>query len=539
MSTFLVHSPKLRFFSASLLFSIAALLFAHVVIAGDAQTGPNFAVNTLADTDDGFCDNLGQGGGNQDCTLREAINAANAYGDGATITFSLSGTILLGSGLPQINRTMTIDGSGRSVVISGNDSVNIFLIFNNFKTLNLNALTIAHAQNNNFGGLFLRYASANITNCTFNDNYNTGSAGGAIWGNEASSLVIVNSTFYNNKATFGAGIHVAGVPNGAPSYLFVYNCTFFNNQVTAGGPMLKGVDIDAVNASAAEVRNTVLVTDASQGTWVNCQGITAGSSNIDNRGFCGETSYPSAEQINLDTLRDNGGPTKTVALLPGSVAIGAGDNTVATHSPVHNLDQRGFVRVKASDPNSDVGAFEAGAVTPPGPVPLNSVVSRMTHGSAGPFDINLAGGNAVECRSGGANGDYTLIFTFANPLVSADAVVTSGIGSVANSQIDGADAHNYVVNLTSVANAQNLTVNVGNVSDTSGDFSSAVPASMGLLIGDVNGNRAVNASDVALTKSRIGQTVDATNFRSDVNASGSFNASDVSAIKATVGTGLP
>src|SRR5439155_7350428 len=40
------------------------------------QAGPNFVVNSSADTDDGFCDVLGQGIGNKDCTLREAINAA-------------------------------------------------------------------------------------------------------------------------------------------------------------------------------------------------------------------------------------------------------------------------------------------------------------------------------------------------------------------------------------------------------------------------------------------------------------------------------
>src|SRR5215470_850133 len=37
-----------------------------------------FEVNSTADTDDGSCDALGTGTGNQDCTLREAINAANA-----------------------------------------------------------------------------------------------------------------------------------------------------------------------------------------------------------------------------------------------------------------------------------------------------------------------------------------------------------------------------------------------------------------------------------------------------------------------------
>ena len=62
---------------------------------------------------------------------------------------------------------------------------------------------------------------------------------------------------------------------------------------------------------------------------------------------------------------------------------------------------------------------------------------------------------------------------------------------------------------------------------------------MGVLVGDTNGNGTVNASDVSQTKGRIGQTVDATNFRSDVNANGSINATDTAIVKANIGTGLP
>ncbi len=58
---------------------------------------------------------------------------------------------------------------------------------------------------------------------------------------------------------------------------------------------------------------------------------------------------------------------------------------------------------------------------------LSSAVSRKTHGAAGDFDIALPG---VECRSGGAGGDYTLVVTLSNNLVSGNASVTSGTGSV-------------------------------------------------------------------------------------------------------------
>ena len=61
---------------------------------------------------------------------------------------------------------------------------------------------------------------------------------------------------------------------------------------------------------------------------------------------------------------------------------------------------------------------------------------------------------------------------------------------------------------------------------------------MGILIGDTNGNRAVNAADVAQTKGRLGQAVNGTNFRSDVNANGSINAGDVANTKQNSGTSL-
>jgi hypothetical protein len=138
------------------------------------------------------------------------------------------------------------------------------------------------------------------------------------------------------------------------------------------------------------------------------------------------------------------------------------------------------------------------------PVQLNSVVSSKVHGSAGTFDIHLplTGNPGIECRSGGANGDYTLVFTFANTLTSvAGASVTSGTGSVAGNNIDSSDAHNYIVNLTGVTDAQYITVSLANVTDSAGNFSSAVSASMGVLLGDVDANGVVDGNDVSAVQS--------------------------------------
>ena len=102
-----------------------------------------------------------------------------------------------------------------------------------------------------------------------------------------------------------------------------------------------------------------------------------------------------------------------------------------------------------------------------------------------------------------------------------------------------ADAHNYIVNLTGVSNAQVITVSLTNVNDSAGNSSSSVPISMGVLVGDTTGNGTVNASDVAQTKANSGQTVDASNFRADVTVSGSINAADVGLVKSNAGMTLP
>jgi Tol biopolymer transport system component len=182
----------------------------------------------------------------------------------------------------------------------------------------------------------------------------------------------------------------------------------------------------------------------------------------------------------------------------------------------------------------------SGACAAP-PVQLNSVVSRKVHGTAGTFDVALplTGSPGIECRSGGANGDYALVFTFSNTLTSVTgASISSGAGSVSSRNIDSTDAHNYIVNLTGVANAQYITVSLANVTDSAGDASSTVSAQMGVLIGDTTADRFVNSADISQTKSQSGQAVTASNFREDVNTDGFLNSADISLVKSRSGTAL-
>ncbi|MBL0125015.1 MAG: hypothetical protein IPP88_20645 [Betaproteobacteria bacterium] len=67
---------------------------------------------------------------------------------------------------------------------------------------------------------------------------------------------------------------------------------------------------------------------------------------------------------------------------------------------------------------------------------------------------------------------------------------------------------------------------------------SDVAASMGFLVGDVNGSHAVTAGDISGVKARSGQTLGSTNFMLDLDASGAIDAADLSMVKARSGTAL-
>jgi hypothetical protein len=162
------------------------------------------------------------------------------------------------------------------------------------------------------------------------------------------------------------------------------------------------------------------------------------------------------------------------------------------------------------------------------------------HGGAGTFDIDLhlQGPPGVECRSTGSTNDHQIVVTFSVPIASAFAHVIAGTGSVKVSKdnevaVNGADV---TINLTGVANAQTIQLQITGVSKGA-SFDVAVP--MAVLLGDMSNNSSVNSSDVSLTKAQVGETVDASNFRADVTGNGAINASDVAFVKSKSGTSLP
>ena len=173
------------------------------------------------------------------------------------------------------------------------------------------------------------------------------------------------------------------------------------------------------------------------------------------------------------------------------------------------------------------------------PVSLLAVQSRMTHGTAGTFDllidkaIPISGAVTVEPRNNGVA--HTIVFQFDGPVTSVGGVTSQNVNSIGVGTASFAIAGNDVlVTLTGLSDNQRLTVALSNVNVAGANAS----ASMGFLQGDVNNSGSVNSSDISGVKSRAGQTADATNFKFDVNASGAINSSDISSVKARSGLTL-
>ena len=161
----------------------------------------------------------------------------------------------------------------------------------------------------------------------------------------------------------------------------------------------------------------------------------------------------------------------------------------------------------------------------------------------GPFaiDLPLTGPSGVEDRSGGRNKKYTVVMTFDQNIVSVGSA-SSTCGIVRDIVIDNSDARKVNLNLVNVAhgcNGSTITVTAHSIIDDQGDVLESASVDLGLLLGDVNGDRVVNRRDTNEAQIHKGQKTDQQNFRNDVNADRHVTQSDVQLIQQQDGTSLP
>jgi hypothetical protein len=172
------------------------------------------------------------------------------------------------------------------------------------------------------------------------------------------------------------------------------------------------------------------------------------------------------------------------------------------------------------------------------PVQITKAESRKTHGAAGEFNIPLplTGQPGVEARTGGAGGTHNVVLTLNSDVAGGNATVSSGIGTAGAPTFLG---RTMIIPLSGVTDLQRITLSLSNVFNTVGQVLPTTGLNINILLGDTNGNRAVNATDIGQVKSQAGAPVSPANFRTDTTASGAINASDVGQVKANAGNSLP
>lgn len=174
----------------------------------------------------------------------------------------------------------------------------------------------------------------------------------------------------------------------------------------------------------------------------------------------------------------------------------------------------------------------APASPPPG---LQSVVSRKSHGPAGPLDLALTGAAAVSDIEPRAGGPQQLVFTFDQTVSSGTVSVIGGAAAVSGAP--GFSGNKLTVNLSGVANRQVVTLALTNIRGTSGTYSGTF--SFRVLQGDVNGDRMVNMADQAMASTANGQAANGDNVRSDINCDGIITAADLILVRNASPSSVP
>jgi CSLREA domain-containing protein len=420
---------------------LITLFFAFICLTTIPYTpvqaqGSVHTVNTLVDNSDavvgdGLCDISSVQAGNQ-CTLRAAIQEANASSTGAAITFSVTGTITLTRTLPTLMTNIFIDGPGNKMLtleLDPNSSTRIFhvaydiMIGETYVTIDgitlkggsgaiLNesnltikdsiitesrsrfAAAIANAHNlriersritNNHsenigGGIYSIGYTLEIIDSVIDGNY-AGDEGGGIWSSD--TIIIRNTTISNNTAGERAG---GGIKMQSGSSQII-NSTFSGNVASKNS----AIDLDSstvqfhnvtINSSTTA---PTLEADYSRLTMTNsiiannlgpaCEIVsettfTNSGGNVATDASCGSTfKAVSPQALNLLPLGDNGGLAFTHALPLDSAAVNAGDNSLIP--PGITTDQRGTGYARVFSGTVDIGAFELQDTVPtPTPTPI-------------------------------------------------------------------------------------------------------------------------------------------------------------------------
>ena len=261
-----------------------------------------------------------------------------------------------------IDHGVILQGEG-NLTIDGNGSAQILITAGT--TVTLGGLVVTNSQGIENNG------TLTIENSALTHN-NVGSAnGGAIYNSETGTLTVDRSVLSGNTAGLAGG----GIANRGTATIL--NSTISSNTAGSGGGIANSV---LAVGTVTVINSTIANNNAPQGSAIYnngpmaltntlvqgaCEGVvTSNGYNIESPGdTCGLVTLTdlvgvTAPEVGLGPLSDNGGPTETHALLPGSVAADRIPEAVCVDAVGQPLttDQRGVARPQKGF--CDVGAFE-------------------------------------------------------------------------------------------------------------------------------------------------------------------------------------
>jgi parallel beta-helix repeat protein len=330
-----------------------------------------------------------------DCTIsgNTSQHGGGLFNEGtATITnCTISGNSVVFEGAGIYNdSTLTLGAS----TIRGNSSHETGGGLQNKGTATLTDCTIGgNSALDNSGGIY-NARTLNLTGCTIGGNTSGGFGGGL---SNYSAATLTDSTIsFNIAHGGGGGVSNSGNGPGNQTTLTLTACTISDNSAAMGGGIYNHKGL--VNPAVATLTDTIVALNFATGPAPGDIGgpeaaNVTGSFNLIGNGGSGRIQGGVQGNIvlaNLDGLGlanpdDYGGPTETLALMPGSAAIGMG-------TPVAGLatDQRGFA---LDAPRPDIGAFQTGTA------PL--VVAATTDNGTPPGVLDLRGAvNLADVRGG-------------------------------------------------------------------------------------------------------------------------------------------
>ena len=411
---------------------------------------------------------------------------------GATLTHN--GATTHGGGVANISGTLTATNS----VLSENSATG-FAQFSSFGeggaishqagtmtitncTLSGNQASFAGGDSNlgpAYGGGIYHLAALTITGSTISGNLARGAFapqtgnpnvgfGGGIFSD--GSLTATNCTITGNSAQGGAALSNqspgaqgagGGIYFGANVTSNITSCTIALNSATGGmgSPTAAGLGGGAFRVTGSVlVKSTIIAGNSAQtpdtdGSFTskgfNLVGNPNGSSNsfTDPTDLFGTVNAPLDPKLDPNGLKNNGGPTQTIALLVGSPAIDKG--TSAGPNGILPTDQRGLART-VDDPNipnpgtengTDIGAYELQTV---GPTPTPTATPTPTPGSLGNVSTRLQVGTSDNVLFAGffiqGSASKTVLIRSAGPSLTSFGVP----GALGNPQLELHDAHNTI-----------------------------------------------------------------------------------------------